>query len=87
VNYEGEYDTEPTKEAGLVQDAYTKYNLRLALEGERWTLAVLGKNLTDEDVIEFSGIEALTGSFFAAPTYYGYLQPPRTIAAQLDLRF
>jgi outer membrane receptor protein involved in Fe transport len=87
VNYEGEYDTEPTKEAGLVQDAYTKYNLRVALEGERWTLAVLGKNLTDEDVIEFSGIEALTGSFFAAPTYYGYLQPPRTIAAQFDLRF
>jgi len=87
ANYEDEYDTEPTKEVGLVQDAYTKYNLRLALEGERWTLAVLGKNLSDEDVIEFSGIEALTGSLWAAPTYYGYLQPPRTISAQFDLRF
>ena len=87
VNYEGEYDTEPTKEVGVQQDAYTKYNLRLALEGERWTFAILGKNLTDEDVIEFSGIEALSGDFFAAPVYYGYLQPPRTIAAQFDLRF
>ena len=87
VNYEGEYDTEPTKEVGLVQDSYAKYNMRLALEGERWTLAVLGKNLGDEDVIEFSGIEALTGSLYAAPTYYGYLQPPRTISAQFDYRF
>jgi outer membrane receptor protein involved in Fe transport len=87
VNYEDDYDTEPTKEVGLVQDAYAKYNMRLALEGERWTFAVLGKNLGDEDVIEFSGIEALTGDFWAAPTYYGYLQPPRTISAQFDYRF
>ncbi|MDH3349985.1 MAG: TonB-dependent receptor [Gammaproteobacteria bacterium] len=87
VNYEDDYDTEPTKEVGLVQDAYTKYNLRLALEADNWTFAVLGKNLSDEDVLEFSGIEALSGSFWAAPVYYGYLQPPRTISAQFDYRF
>jgi len=87
VNYEDEYDTEPTKEVGLVQDAYTKFNLRLALESDNWTFAVLGRNLSDEDVLEFSGIEALTGTFFAAPAYYGYMQPPRTISAQFDYRF
>jgi outer membrane receptor protein involved in Fe transport len=87
VLYEDEYFTEPTKEVGTVQDAYTKYNARLALEGERWTFAVLGKNLSDEDVLEFSGIIPLSGSDLFAPTYYGYLQPPRTIAAQFDYRF
>ena len=87
VNYEGEYFTDPTKEVGTIQDAYTKYNLRLALEGERWTFAVLGKNLSDEDVLEFSGVVALTGPDLLAPTYYGYLQPPRTISAQFDYRF
>jgi iron complex outermembrane receptor protein len=87
VLYEDEYFTEPTKEVGTVQDAYTKLNLRLALEGERWTFAVLGKNLTDEEVIEFSGEVPLSGEFLAAPAYYGYLQPPRTIAAQFDYRF
>ena len=85
--YEDEYFTEPTKEVGTIQDAYTKYNARLALEGERWTFSVLGKNLTDEDVLEFSGIVPLSGSDLFAPTYYGYLQPPRTIAAQFDYRF
>jgi outer membrane receptor protein involved in Fe transport len=50
VNYEDEYFTEPTKEVGTIQDSYTKYNLRLALEAENWTVAVLGKNLSDEDV-------------------------------------
>ena len=87
VLYEDEYFTEPTKEVGTIQDAYTKYNLRLALEGERWTFAVLGKNLSDEDVLEFSGIVPLSGSDLFAPAYYGYLQPPRTIAAQFDYRF
>jgi len=85
--YEDDYFTEPTKEVGTIQDAYTKYNARLALEGERWTFAVLGKNLSDEDVLEFSGIVPLSGSELVAPAYYGYLHPPRTIAAQFDYRF
>lgn len=87
VNYEDEYFTEPTKEVATIQDAYTKYNLRLALEGERWTFAVLGKNLSDEDVLEFSGAVPLSGPELFASTYYGYLQPPRTISAQFDYRF
>jgi len=57
------------------------------LEAENWTVAVLGKNLSDEDVIEFSGEEPLSGPFLAAPAYYGYMHPPRTIAAQFDYRF
>jgi outer membrane receptor protein involved in Fe transport len=87
VLYEDEYFTEPSKEVGTIQDAYTKYNARLALEGERWTFAVLGKNLSDEDVLEFSGIVPLSGSELVAPAYYGYLHPPRTISAQFDYRF
>ena len=87
VLYEDEYFTEPTKEVATIQDAYTKFNLRLALEGERWTFAVLGKNLSDEDVLEFSGEVPLSGTDLFASTYYGYLQPPRTIAAQFDYRF
>ena len=87
VLYEDEYFTEPTKEVATIQDAYTKFNLRLALEGERWTLAVLGKNLSDEDVLEFSSPLPIAGPDLFASTYYGYLQPPRTISAQFDYRF
>ncbi|MEJ2172617.1 MAG: TonB-dependent receptor [Woeseiaceae bacterium] len=87
VIYEDEYFTESTKEIGTLQDAYTKFNLRVALEGDKWTLAVLGKNLSDEEVIEFSGPIALSGAELGAPTYFGFLQPPRTIAAQFEYRF
>ena len=87
VLYEDEYFTEPTKEVATIQDAYTKFNLRLALEGERWTFAVLGKNLSDEDVLEFSSPLPIAGPDLFASAYYGYLQPPRTIAAQFDYRF
>jgi iron complex outermembrane receptor protein len=85
--YEGEYFTESTREIGTMQDANTILNLRLALEGERWTFAILGKNLTDEVVIDFSSEVALSGSDLLAPTYYGYLRPPRTIAAQFGYNF
>jgi iron complex outermembrane receptor protein len=87
IIYEDEYFTEPTKEIGTRQDAYTKYNLRLALETDRWALAVLGKNLSDENVIEFSGPVPLSGAELSAPAYYGYLHPPRTISAQFEYRF
>jgi outer membrane receptor protein involved in Fe transport len=87
VIYSDEYHTNSSKEIGTLQDAYTKVNARLALEGEKWTFAILGKNLTDEDVIEFSSEVPLSGSNFLAPAYYGYLHPPRTIAAQFDYRF
>jgi outer membrane receptor protein involved in Fe transport len=87
VIYSGEYDTDSTKEIGTRQDAYTKFNLRLALEGESWTFSVLGKNLSDEDVIEFSSEVPLSGSTLLAPAYMGFLHPPRTIAVQLDYSF
>ena len=85
--YEGEYFTESTKEVATKQDAYTKYNARLALEGEKWTFAILGRNLTDEKVIQFSSQVPLSGSALSAPAYYGYFHPPRTVSAQFDYRF
>ena len=48
---------------------------------------MLGKNLSDEDVLEFSSPLPIAGPDLFASTYYGYLQPPRTIAAQFDYRF
>ena len=87
VNYESEYFTETGQDVNMMQDAYTMYNLRLALESDSWSLALLGKNLSDEDVIEFSSTVSLTGSVLSAPAYSGFLQPPRTVAVQFEYRF
>jgi outer membrane receptor protein involved in Fe transport len=87
VNYESDYFTNSTQEAFSVQDSYTMYNLRLALEAEKWTFAILGKNLTDEYVLEFTSVVPLSGSVLQAPAYKGFAQPPRTISAQFEYRF
>jgi outer membrane receptor protein involved in Fe transport len=87
INYEGDYFTDTTQDVNLKQDAYTMLNLRLALQSESWTLALLGKNLTDEEVIEFSSVVPLSGSTLRAPAYSGFLQPPRSIAVQFEYRY
>ena len=61
-------------------------NARLALEAEQWTVALVGKNLTDEDVASFISDTPLSGTL-NAPAYTGYMERPRTIAIQAIYRF
>jgi outer membrane receptor protein involved in Fe transport len=68
----------------LSQSAYVLLGARLAFEapGNRWNVAIIGKNLTDRDVLT-------TGS--ALPTSLGTLivnkQMPRSVAAQFTYKF
>jgi outer membrane receptor protein involved in Fe transport len=88
MSYESSYFTDPSQEVAIKQSAYALFNLRIAMEAEKWTLALMGKNLTDETVIEFGTVVPL--SFEAgiyAPAYVVYHKPPRTLAVQFDYRF
>jgi len=73
----------------LTQGAYTRLDLRLALQfpGERWELALVGKNLTDEVIYNFGNETPLAGSNFGAAGFWAMLEQPRTIAAQLSWRY
>ncbi|HWM66081.1 MAG TPA: TonB-dependent receptor [Steroidobacteraceae bacterium] len=68
----------------LSQNAYVLLNARLAFEApdNKWNIAIIGKNLTDRDVLT-------TGS--ALPTSLGTLivnkEMPRSVAAQFSYRF
>ena len=70
----------------IIQDSVTKINARIALEADNWTLAVLGKNLTDEDVTVFATDTPLSGAL-GTPSYTTYMERPRTIAIQATYRF
>lgn len=87
VSYESEYFPDASQEITIKQDAYFWLNLRVAFESENWTVALLGKNLTDEEVIEFATTVPNSGVYFGAPAYAGFMKPPRTIAIQFDYRF
>jgi outer membrane receptor protein involved in Fe transport len=87
VLYESKYFADSTHEQLLEQDGYAMLNLRLAMESDNWVFAVLGKNLTDEEVIEFGTTVPNSAVYFGAPAYAGFLKPPRTISVQAEYRF
>ncbi len=67
-----------------LEDSRTLLNARLALAGpgENWELAVVGRNLTDEEVRTFSN-----DPFLVSGVLFSYMAPPRTVELQLNLRF
>ncbi len=68
-------------------DGYAKWNLRVALESDNWTLALSGYNLTDERVLTYVGNNPLSGSTFNTNTFYGFVAPPRTFALSASYQF
>jgi outer membrane receptor protein involved in Fe transport len=89
LTYTDEYFRTPTLDPLQVQDAYGSVNARLSIGSEQgaWEVALVGKNLTDEDVVGYSVDVPLAGAVFLAPGVSGYVKPPRTVAVQARLRF
>ena len=87
--YKGDHHTSGTFDPKLIQKAYTKVNARIGLGAEsgRWEIAVLGRNLTDEDVLQFGGDAPLAGSTFGAGANYAFYAQGRTLSVQGILRF
>lgn len=69
INYSDDYFLTQDLNPLLFQDAYTTVNLRLALndKDERWQLALLGTNVTDElYLLTAAGVPAQNGAYFTA---------------------
>jgi len=64
-------------------DAYTTVNARLALSADQWSVALVGKNLTDEEIVTYAGKAPLA----PAGTEYGFVKRPRTVAIEGKYRF
>jgi outer membrane receptor protein involved in Fe transport len=85
INYtDGFYsalDLDPNTE----HDSTTKVNLRIALASiaDTWSVAVIGKNLTDEKTMVWRNDAALTNS----NSYFGVPERGRSIAVQARYRF
>jgi hypothetical protein len=93
LNYTGSQFVESTLDASVKQDAVTKVNARIAVGTQQWTVALVGKNLTDEDTYSFITETALSGDLSTSilgdrySSYTGYQDAPRTIALQATYRF
>ncbi|MEM1090837.1 MAG: TonB-dependent receptor [Pseudomonadota bacterium] len=88
INFTDEFFTAQNNDPLTVQDAYAKINLRLALsnQADTWEVALLARNLNDEDVIRYSNPVPLSGTF-GSNSAYGFVERPRSIALQASYRF
>ena len=66
-------------------------NARVALSGSGgdWEVALIGRNLTDETVINFGGNTPLAGTLTggAGNSYYAFVNRPRNVALQVRYMF
>jgi hypothetical protein len=89
VFYKGDHHTSNTFDPALIQDSYTKLNARIAIGAEsgRWEIAVLGRNLTDEEVLQYGGDTPLSALLSGAKSNYAFYSQGRTLSVQGTLRF
>lgn len=84
ANYSDDYYYAQDLDEAEHQDAFTKWNARIQLgdyDG-RWNAALIGKNLTDEDVTSHGNdIPLFNGA------HYAFMERTRSIALQGTLRF
>jgi outer membrane receptor protein involved in Fe transport len=85
INYSDEFYTALDLDPNTQHDAITIVNARIALASndDTWSVALIGKNLTDEEPYLWRDDLPLTNS----NSYYAVPERPRTIALQARYRF
>ena len=82
ISYSDDYFSEGNLEDNLMQDSFTKVSARVGFGSadDKWNLAVIGNNLTDEEILS-GGQSPVLG------TDLGYLGAPLTVSVQGVYRF
>ena len=82
VSFSDDYFTEGNLEENMKQDSWTKVSARIGFGAadDRWSLALIGNNLTDEEILSGAQSPVLGNDL-------GYLGAPRTLTVQANYRF
>lgn len=87
MNYTGEQNIHDNLDPSYNIDSVTRLNLKLALETDQWSLAFIGRNLSDEKVMTYAGNAPVSASTFGTNTFYAFIDRPRQLAVELGYRF
>ncbi|WP_374962829.1 TonB-dependent receptor [Spongiibacter tropicus] len=87
--FTGDYNSSQNLDPSQEQDGYVKVNLRLSVAdvAAGWEVALLAKNLTDEEIVSYSNDTPLSKSIFGSTGHYGFIEPPRSFAIQGTYRW
>lgn len=88
-SFTDEYFANESLDPNMKQPAYGKFNIRMALSDfdNKWNVALLVRNATDEITIGFANNVPLSSSQFGAPAYYAFYDQGRTYALQMKYNF
>ncbi|MGA0705306.1 MAG: TonB-dependent receptor [Steroidobacteraceae bacterium] len=84
ANFSGAYYVAVDRDPNTEQDAWQKYGLRIGIgdADDRWSIALVGNNLTDEKVVASS-----TDVIASSGSYFELIERGRTLAVQGRVRF
>ena len=85
INYQDEFYSALDLGPATIHDSSTQVAARIALASinDTWTVALIGKNLTDEETYVWRNDVALT----ASNSYFAVPERPRSVAIQARYRF
>jgi iron complex outermembrane recepter protein len=86
AGYTGSHNIHDNLDARGEVDGYTMVDMRVAIGTDTWQLAVLGRNLLDEEVLTFAANVPFASSV-GANTQYAVPLRPRSIGVQASVRF
>lgn len=88
INYSDSYTFANDQDPALDQDSFAKINARVELlsADQGWSVAVLGKNLTDEKTSTWGNDVPLAGQGFGE-TYFQHINAPRSFEIQARYNF
>jgi len=85
MNYSDSFYSALDLDPNTKHDSYTLWNARIALSGDndKWMIALIGKNLSDETTAVWKNDVSLT----ASNSYFAVPERPRSVAVQARYRF
>ncbi len=88
VMYSDDFVVPNDQDEVLNQDAFWKLNARIQLAnvGDTWSVALIGKNLTDEETTTWGNDVPLAGQGFGE-TYFQHIDAPRSYVLQAKYQF
>ena len=86
LNYTDSQNIHDNLDPQYLVDSYTKVNLRIGAQNDHWRVSIIGKNLSNEDVLTYAGNAPISASLFGTNTFYGFVDRPRQIALEVGYR-
>lgn len=86
LNYTSSQNIHDNLDPQYVIDSRTNVNLRIGAQNDNWRVSIIGKNLSNEDILTYAGNAPTSASLFGTNTFYGFVGRPRQIALEVAYR-